>query len=50
MGTGIEIPMCCEKPMEQSGSTYEKGEGWADRYVCLVCRSEKWIKIGDTKK
>jgi len=50
MGTGVEIPICCEKPMKKSGSAYEQGEGWWDRYVCRVYISEKIIKIGDAKK
>ena len=50
MGTGIEITMCCEKPMNMSGFSYEQGEGGRNRYVCQVCGSGKWIKIGVAKK
>lgn len=46
----MEVPVCCETPMEKSGAKYTSGEGWSDRYFCLICRSEKWFKIGDVKK
>lgn len=46
----IEVQVCCEASMERSGTKYTSGEGWSDHYVCLVCRSDKWIKIGDAKK
>ena len=46
MGTGVENPICCDKSMKKAGSTYEKGEGWRDRYRCTLCGSIKMAKIG----
>lgn len=45
-----EVQVCCETPMERSGTKYTSGEGWFDHYVCLVFRSDKWIKIGAAKR
>ena len=45
-----EVQVCCETSMERSGTTYTSGEEWSDHCVCLVCRSDKWIKIGAEKR
>jgi len=45
MGTGVEIPICCEKSMKKSGFAYEHGQGWWDRYICPKCGSNKLVKV-----
>ena len=42
IGTGVDIPLCCKKPMEKAGSSY-RAHARRDRYRCLICGSIKWM-------